>query len=68
MVEKVATDHLTVFAQFRIQRVPSYEAQNYSYFHLTEEGDSRFGQWLDTQDWNMILGLEPDIESTVDKF
>ena len=30
----VYSDHRTVFTSFRIQRVPSYSTENYSFFHI----------------------------------
>ena len=42
----VRTDHQTLFSSYRIPRVPSYAIEKYSYRHLTEDGHSRFGEWL----------------------
>ena len=54
----VETDHKTVFTVHRMPRVPSYEIQNYSYYHIEGEGDKKFGCWLDNQDWMPVLTAE----------
>ena len=36
--EGTETDHGTVYASFRMPRVPSYSIEQYSYRHITEEG------------------------------
>ena len=61
----VDTDHLTVYATFRMPRVPSYEIQDYSYFRYTDEGDELFGKWLDKQDWMAIFQSE-DVDRHVE--
>ena len=53
-MDGIGTDHLTVFASFRMPRVPSYTIDRYSYRHLTEEGHVRFGQRLDEMDWGLV--------------
>ena len=62
--EGVETDHLTVFATFRMQRVPSYSIEEYSYRHLTEEGHLKFGEWIDRYDWSKIMD-EQDVDEIV---
>ena len=49
------TDHLTVHASFRMPRVPSYEIQDYSYYHITDQGDMKFGEWLGEQTWSEVF-------------
>ena len=49
--EGVAADHLAVFTSHRMPRVPSYEVEQYSYFHTNQEGDRKFHDWLAVQDW-----------------
>ena len=42
-------------------RVPSYEVEAYSYYHITKEGDEAFGRWLDKQTWEGISDeVHPD--------
>lgn len=45
------TDHKTVFASFRMPRVPDYSIEEYSYLHLTEEGHNKSSEppWM--MDW-----------------
>ena len=62
--EGVYSDHLTVFATFRMPRVPDYRVEQYSYFHYTQEGNKRFGNWLAKQKWEGIL-LERDVHKKV---
>ena len=61
----IATDHLTVFASFRMARVPAYEIQNYTYHHINKEGDIAFGEWLRSQSWTTITE-EEDASAQVD--
>ena len=58
----VESDHRTVFASFRMPRVPSYRVEEYSYNHISEEGDRRFEAWIRNQDWSLIKnsGQHPD--------
>ena len=49
-----SSDHRTVFVSFRMPRVPSYDIEQYSYYHLTDAGHSKFGQWLDATDWGPL--------------
>ena len=53
-LEGVQSDHRTVFARFRMQRVPSYSIQKYTYLHMTDEGHKRMGEWLKNEDWTAI--------------
>ena len=63
--EGVHTDHLTVFCQFRMPRVPSYSIQTYTYDHLTEDGHQMFGEWLRNEaDWSLLLKAD-DVNSAV---
>ena len=64
--QEVESDHGTVFAQFRMPRVPSYEIQNYTYFHHTQEGDLAFGRWLATQDWTSIKRTDSPSDQVVE--
>ena len=52
--DQVESDHMTVFAQFRMQKVPSYEIQKYSYYHMSEEGHNRFKEWAERQSWTEV--------------
>ena len=63
--EGTPTDHNTVFCQFRMQRVPSYTVESYSYYHLTQEGHSKFGAWLNTVDWTEITNCR-EVDTAVD--
>ena len=54
----VPTDHLSVYCRHRMPRVPSYEIQQYSYFHLDEAGDLKFGRWLEAQTWDAVYKEE----------
>lgn len=40
------TDHLTIFINAKIPRVPSYVTQKYSYLKQTEEGDKKMQNYL----------------------
>lgn len=50
----IPTDHLTIFARFKMKRVPDYKVETYSYYHETEAGNLRFGDWLKDQDWSEV--------------
>ena len=59
--EGVESDHCTVFAQFRMPRIPSYDIQEYEYYHLDEVGDNKFAEWIGRQDWKAIIDCDdPD--------
>ena len=53
--KEIQTDHMTVFACFRMPRVPSYNIEQYSYRHLTAEGHDKFGGWLAAKNWSCVL-------------
>ena len=44
--ERVRSDHRTVLVSHKMPRVPEYKIEEYSYRHLTEEGFTKFGEWL----------------------
>ena len=54
----MATDHATVYCQFRMPRVPAYTVQNYSYLHMTDQGHEAFGEWLQKVDWSSLYSLK----------
>ena len=58
------TDHRTVFASFRMPRVPSYSLEKYSYRHLTEEGYLKFGRWIEAYDWTGLQAAQSANEAT----
>ena len=58
------TDHLTAYASFRMPRVPTYKIEKYSYRHLSEEAHLKFGKWLETIDWQPVLGTDSANEAT----
>ena len=60
----IQSDHRAVFCSFRMSRVPSYNIEKYSYFHVDQEGISKFGGWLDTQSWSSVTE-KPDASSMV---
>ena len=62
----VPSDHNTVFAQFRMQRVPAYTIQKYSYYHITKQGYEQFGDWLREQSWEGI-SMEKPVDQQVDR-
>ena len=62
--DNTSTNHLTVFAQFRM-RVPSYEVTSYSYYHITEEGNEKFGKWL--EDNSPIVNAEESATQMVSR-
>ena len=64
--EGTPSDHLTVFASFRMPRVPSYKIESYSYRHLTQDSHQLFGQWLGGVDWSPVLA-EKDVDRSVEK-
>ena len=53
--EGVQSDYRAVFCSFWIPRVPSYNIQKYSYFHIDEEEILSFGEWLKRQSWNDVI-------------
>ena len=60
-VEGVETDHKTVFAKFRMPRVPSYEVQEYEYYHITEKACAKFATWARDNDWKAVYEADtPD--------
>ena len=62
----VPTDHRSVFACFKMSRVPSYVTETYSYYHEDEHGHAKFGRWLADQDW-MAVYSEEDVDRKVDR-
>ena len=54
----VPSDHLTVYASFKMSRVPDYRVEEYSYYQVNEEGSRKFGQWLVEQDWTGVTSVE----------
>ena len=64
--EGIDTDHLTVFSQFRMPRVPSYNIESYSYLHLDERGHAAFGEKLASADWGGLTD-SCDVNEAVDK-
>ena len=75
--EGVASNHDTVFATFRVPRVPPYTIQEYSYHFVNDEGIEAFGRWLATRDWrdikskttttDMVEALHEELKRGVDK-
>ena len=63
--EGVETDHLTVFSRFRMPRVPSYNIEKYTYFHMTAEGHEAFGKALSRETWDTITECT-DVNRAVD--
>ena len=61
----IPTDHLTVYASFTMSKVPEYKIEEYTYFHETPEGNSKFGTWLTKQDWAELLAAE-DVDRKVE--
>ena len=60
-MEGMKSDHKTVFAKFRMPRVPSYEIQDYEYYHITQEACQAFANWAETQTWKTVYdGDSPD--------
>ena len=57
------TDHLTVYAQFRMPRVPNYDIQSYSYYHLEPRSLVNFGAYLDDVDWTKATTAQ-DVDCT----
>ena len=53
-VEGIRSDHKTVFAKFRMPRVPSYDTQSYEYFHVTGEACKKFATWAKQQKWQEV--------------
>ena len=49
------SDHKTVFAKFRMKRVPSYKISKYTYLRKNEEGLVNFDNHLKEQDWATVL-------------
>ena len=62
----VETDHGTVYASFRMPRVPSYSIEQYTYNHITEEGHNKFEDWLMRYDWAKITS-STDVDEAVGK-
>ena len=49
------TDHLTVFVNAQIPRVPQYQVEEYTYLKQTDEGDSKLAEFLKGQDWDELM-------------
>ena len=62
----VPTDHLTVFSTFKMSRVPEYRVEEYSYYHINQEGKNKFGKWLSGNDWRGVM-TAGDVDAKVDK-
>ena len=60
----VPTDHLTVYACFKMSRVPQYKIESYGYYHESVEGNRRFGSWLAQQNWEQVLTAQSVDEKT----
>lgn len=48
------SDHKTVYATLRMQRVPSYQVEEYEYLHKTEDGRKKFAAWTERQSWTDV--------------
>ena len=59
------TDHLTVYVNARIPRVPEYKVESYSYLKQTKEGDELLKRYLNNYDWSNIRGT--DVDGMVDE-
>ena len=65
--DKVETDHLTVYINAKIPRVPAYEIEKYSYTRQTEEGNAKLKVYLEKQNWrDMFRDLE-EVDQMVEK-
>ena len=56
--EGVESDHWTVFVQFRMPRVPSYNIESYTYLHMDSDSHETFGRLLREADWSAIEAAE----------
>ena len=56
--EGVESDHRTVYASFRMPRVPSYKITKYTYVRKNEEGLAKFDHCLASQDWSLVMELD----------
>ena len=54
------SDHLTVYVNAKVPRVPSYNVESYTYIKQTEEGDRELESYLRSVDWNKIKEDHPD--------
>ena len=52
--QNVESDHLVVFASFRMLRVQPYNVHSYRYRHVTDAGILKFGDWIDNQSWDSL--------------
>ena len=65
----VPTDHETLFCSFRMPRVPQYKIESYTYHHICNNGDLKFGEWLDgkeSEGWDEVF-MSKTTSEMVDK-
>ena len=65
------TDHKTVYATFKMPRVPKYAVREYSYYRESEEGILAFGDWMRTQNWDGVFegkDVDAKVESLQARF
>ena len=51
----IELDHKTVFAVMRMQRVPSYEIEQYEYYHVDQKGRDAFEDWASKETWHEVF-------------
>ena len=60
-LEGTQADHLTVYVNAKMPRVPTYTTQKYTYLKQTPEGDEKMKDYLRKTDWQSCTqGLTPN--------
>ena len=61
------SDHLTVYIDAKIPRVPQYTIEKYSYVKQTTQGDEKLGEFIRRQDWDDIIRDEDTTDQMIEK-
>ena len=52
--QHVESDHMVVSVQVKMPRVEQYKVRSFSYIRVTEDGLTKFEEWLRKQDWSDV--------------
>ena len=66
-LEGTETDHLTVYVNAKMPRVPEYNTESYSYYRQTAEGDEKMMQYIQSIDWKAELQEVSEPDKMVEK-
>ena len=63
--EGTESDHRPILTKHRMPKVPAYQIQEYSYHHLSTEGDLKFKGWLMQQTWSDVYRAQTPSDKVV---